>query len=64
MAHIRLGGLIFFFMRLILDQREGGERVGGECGRKLGRSRRGCRPAGLIWVVGREIGTFGPWGAV
>ena len=23
-----------------------------------------CRPAGVIWVVGREIGNFVPWGAV
>ena len=23
-----------------------------------------CRPAGVIWVVGREIGNFMPWGAV
>ena len=23
-----------------------------------------CRPAGLIWVVGREIGNIRPWGAV
>ena len=47
MAHIRLGGLIFFFMRLILDQREGGERVGGDCGRKLGRSGGRCKEPGV-----------------
>ena len=23
-----------------------------------------CRPAGVIWVVGREIGNFVPWGGV
>ena len=23
-----------------------------------------CRSAGVIWVVGREIGDFVPWGAV
>ena len=23
-----------------------------------------CRPAGLVWVVGREIGDFLPWGTV
>ena len=23
-----------------------------------------CRLAGVIWVVGREIGNFVPWGAV